>query len=56
MDGFTACQRVLPCRCSIMRIGYFSGQDTHDSCHHQAIPACGLSAVQSLIGAIKQNH
>ena len=22
MDGFTACQRVLPCRCSINRRGF----------------------------------
>ena len=23
-DGFTACQRVRPCRCSIFRIGYLA--------------------------------
>ena len=29
MDGFTACQRVLPGRCSIIGSGCFGREDTH---------------------------
>ena len=42
MDGFTACQRVLPCRCGTMRIGSL------ELARYESFPL--IIQLQSLIG------